>query len=102
MLDVILNEVFRSGDIPQVFVNKFSDKKPDVSQGCANSANYSNFFDAMEILNPVIANILLYEKEVEHDLLIKTTLTEAWEVMSDERIVAKNTKKVITLNGEVI
>jgi len=53
----------------------------------------------MVIEDPIVANALIDQREIECVLLIPTS-TEACEIMSDETTVPKNCKRAFTQRGD--
>ena len=72
----------------------------NVSKGCTRSPKYQNLLEAMEISNPVIANYLIDQREIECILLIPTS-DEACAVMSDASKVPRNCRAAITKNADL-
>jgi len=71
----------------------------DVSRYCTQSSQYSNLLEAMVIEDPVVANCLIDQREIECVLLIPTN-DEACMIMSDATKVPRNCKRAFTLNGD--
>ena len=71
----------------------------DVRRHCTYSPQYSNLLEAMVIEDPVVANSLIDQREIECILLIPTN-EEACAIMSDGTKVPKNCKRAFTLHGD--
>lgn len=71
----------------------------DVRHHCTQSSQYSNLLEAMVIDDPVVANCLIDQREVECILLI-TTNAEACDIMSNAAKVPKNCKRAFTQQGD--
>lgn len=71
----------------------------DVRRHCTQSPQYSNLLEAMVIEDPVIANCLIDQREIECVLLIPTS-DEACTIMSDVAKVPKRCKRAFTLRGD--
>ncbi|XP_046814733.1 structural maintenance of chromosomes protein 6 isoform X1 [Vespa crabro] len=100
VLTKIMEEVFLNERIPQIVYSKFFSKIHDVSQHCTRSSDYFNMLEAMEISDPVVANCLIDQWEIECVLLIRTG-QEACEIMSDAKKVPHNCKRAITQQGDM-
>ncbi|XP_043494433.1 structural maintenance of chromosomes protein 6 [Polistes fuscatus] len=99
-LTKIMEEVYLNERAPQIVYSKFFNKVHDVSQHCTRSSDYFNMLEAMDISDPVVANCLIDQWEIECILLIPTSL-EACEIMSDAKKVPLNCKKAITQQGDL-
>lgn len=99
-LALIMREVFRDERCPQIISSKFYDKVHNVQQHCTRSADYSSLLEMMEISDPVIANCLIDQREIECVLLIPTS-EEACEVMCASQYVPHNCKKAFTQKGDL-
>ncbi|XP_012263077.2 structural maintenance of chromosomes protein 6 [Athalia rosae] len=98
-LTKIMKEVFRGENIPQIISSKFYYKIHDVSRNCTRAPGYQNLLEAMEISDPVVANCLIDQREVECVLLIPTS-KEASEMLSDVHRVPKNCHRALTQQGD--
>ncbi|XP_076163825.1 structural maintenance of chromosomes 6 isoform X2 [Ptiloglossa arizonensis] len=99
VLNAIMKEIFLNERTPQIICSKFYDQVHDVRAHCTCSPNYSNLLDAMDISDPVVANCLIDQREVECVLLIPTS-KEASEIMSDSSKVPQNCKTAFTQQGD--
>nr|XP_050857730.1 structural maintenance of chromosomes protein 6 isoform X2 [Vespula vulgaris] len=100
VLTKIMEEVFLNERAPQIVYSKFFSKIHDVSQHCTRSSNYFNMLEAMDISDPVVANCLIDQWEIECVLLIPTS-QEAYEIMSDAKKVPRYCKRAITQQGDL-
>ncbi|KAI4490402.1 hypothetical protein M0802_010673 [Mischocyttarus mexicanus] len=100
VLTKIMEEIFHNERAPQIVYSKFFNKIHDVSQHCTRSSDYFNMLEAMDISDPVVANCLIDQWEIECILLIPTSL-KACEIMSDAKKVPYNCKKAITQQGDM-
>ncbi|KAL0107751.1 hypothetical protein PUN28_014797 [Cardiocondyla obscurior] len=96
LLNSIMKEIFYHENPPQIMCSKFFNQIHDVRRYCTQSSQYSNLLDAMVIEDPVVANCLIDQREVECILLIPTS-EEACTIMSDVTKVPKNCKRAFTL-----
>ncbi|XP_017879054.1 structural maintenance of chromosomes protein 6 [Ceratina calcarata] len=100
LLSSIAKEIYMNEWIPQIICSKFFHAVHDVSNGCVHSSQYSNLLEAMNTSNPVVANCLIDQREVECILLIPTS-NEAAEIMSDASRIPRNCKRAITLQCDI-
>ncbi|XP_046424795.1 structural maintenance of chromosomes protein 6 [Neodiprion fabricii] len=98
-LGQIMKEIFGNEHNPQISVSKFFHKMHDVSQHCTRAPGFKNLLEMMEISDPIVANCLIDQREVECILLIPTS-QKASEMLSDRRKVPRNCKRAITLQGD--
>ncbi|XP_077272905.1 structural maintenance of chromosomes 6 [Temnothorax americanus] len=99
MLTSIMKEIFYKENPLQIISSKFFYQTHDVRHHCTQSPQYSNLLDAMVIEDPVIANCLIDQREIECILLIPTS-EEACVIMSDMTKVPRNCKRAFTLRGD--
>ncbi|XP_012539107.1 structural maintenance of chromosomes protein 6 isoform X2 [Monomorium pharaonis] len=99
LLNSIMKEIFYKGNTLQIISSKFFDQVHDVRRHCTQSPDYSNLLEAMVIEDPVIANCLIDQREIECVLLIPTN-DEACVIMSDATKVPKNCKRAFNLHGD--
>ncbi|XP_071562380.1 structural maintenance of chromosomes protein 6-like [Temnothorax nylanderi] len=99
LLNSIMKEIFYNENPLQLISSKFFYQVHDVRRHCTQSPQYSNLLDAMVIEDPVIANCLIDQREIECILLIPTS-EEACKIMSDMTIVPRNCKRAFTLRGD--
>ncbi|XP_018057117.1 PREDICTED: structural maintenance of chromosomes protein 6 [Atta colombica] len=99
LLNSIMKEIFYNESTLQVICSKFFNQVHDVRRHCTYSPQYSNLLEAMVIEDPVVANSLIDQREIECILLIPTN-EEACAIMSDETKVPKNCKRAFTLHGD--
>ncbi|XP_071562510.1 structural maintenance of chromosomes protein 6-like [Temnothorax nylanderi] len=99
LLNSIMKEIFDNENTPQMISSKFLYQVRDVRHHCTQSPQYSNLLDAMVIEDPVIANCLIDQREIECILLIPTS-EEACVIMSDMTKVPRNCKRAFTLRGD--
>ena len=99
VLNVIMKEIYLNEITPQIICSKFYNIVHDVRAHRTYSPNYSNLLDAMDISDPVVANCLIDQKEVECVLLIPTS-KEASAIMSDATKVPRNCKRAFTQQGD--
>ncbi|XP_070161215.1 structural maintenance of chromosomes protein 6 [Polyergus mexicanus] len=100
LLNSIMKEIFYNQNIPQIICSKFFNKVHDVRPYCTQSSQYSNLFEAMVIEDPIVANCLIDQSQIECVLLIPTS-SEACEIMSDVMKVPKNCKRAFTKRGDL-
>ncbi|KAK2582068.1 hypothetical protein KPH14_002772 [Odynerus spinipes] len=100
ILTNIMEEVYLNERMPQIVYSKFFRQVHDVSQHCTRSSNYFNMLEAMDISDPVVANCLIDQWEIECVLLIPTS-QEACEIMSDANKVPRNCKRALTQQGDM-
>lgn len=70
-----------------------------MSRHCTRAPGYYNLLESMEFSDPVVANCLIDQREVESVLLIPTS-QEASEMLSDVRRVPPNCKRALTQQGD--
>lgn len=99
ILDSIMKEVMRGEYTPQIITAKFRYQIHDVSRLCTRAPGYCNLLEAMEFSDPVVANCLIDQREVECVLLIPTS-QEACEMLSDVRKVPHNCKRALTQQAD--
>ncbi|XP_014472533.1 PREDICTED: structural maintenance of chromosomes protein 6 isoform X2 [Dinoponera quadriceps] len=99
LLTSIMKEIFHNEKLPQIITSKFYHRIHDVSRHCTQSSTYSNLLDAMVIDDPIVANCLIDQREVECILLIPTN-QEACQIMSNATKVPKNCKRAFTQQGD--
>ncbi|KZC07283.1 PREDICTED: structural maintenance of chromosomes protein 6 [Dufourea novaeangliae] len=99
LLNTIMREIYLNERTPQIICSKFYNKVHNVEAHCTRSPNYSNLLDAMEISDPVVANCLIDQREVECVLLIPTS-KEAADIMSDASKVPRNCKRAFTQQAD--
>ncbi|XP_071651384.1 structural maintenance of chromosomes protein 6 [Temnothorax longispinosus] len=99
LLTSIMKEIFYNENPLQIISSKFFYQMHDVRHHCTQSPQYSNLLDAMVIEDPVIANCLIDQREIECILLIPTS-EEACVIMSDMTKVPRNCKRAFTLRGD--
>ncbi|XP_011701842.1 PREDICTED: structural maintenance of chromosomes protein 6 [Wasmannia auropunctata] len=99
LLNSIMKEIFYNEKTLQIIASKFFNQVHDVSRHCTHSPQYSNLLEAMVIEDPVVANCLIDQREIECILLIPTN-DEACTIMSDAIKVPRNCKRAFTLNGD--
>ncbi|XP_076300336.1 structural maintenance of chromosomes 6 [Lasioglossum baleicum] len=99
MLRAIMKEIYLNETTPQIICSKFYNKVHDVRAHCTHSPDYSNLLDAMDISDPVVANSLIDQREVECVLLIPTS-KEASDIMSDASKVPANCKRAFTQRAD--
>ncbi|OAD58463.1 Structural maintenance of chromosomes protein 6 [Eufriesea mexicana] len=99
VLNAIMREIYLNERTPQIICSKFYNVIHDVRAHCVNSSRYSNLLDAMDISDPIVANCLIDQREVECVLLIPTS-KEAAEIMSDGTKVPRNCKRTFTQHGD--
>ncbi|EGI61102.1 Structural maintenance of chromosomes protein 6 [Acromyrmex echinatior] len=99
LLNSIMKEIFYNENTLQVICSKFFNQVHDVRHHCTYSPQYSNLLEAMVIEDPVVANSLIDQREIECILLIPTN-EEACAIMSDGTKVPKNCKRAFTLHGD--
>ncbi|KYN09467.1 Structural maintenance of chromosomes protein 6 [Trachymyrmex cornetzi] len=99
LLNSIMKEIFYNESTLQVICSKFFNQMHDVRRHCTYSPQYSNLLEAMVIEDPVVANSLIDQREIECILLIPTN-EEACAIMSDGTKVPKNCKRAFTLHGD--
>ncbi|XP_011862086.1 PREDICTED: structural maintenance of chromosomes protein 6 [Vollenhovia emeryi] len=99
LLNSIMKEIFYNENTLQIICSKFFNKVHDVRSHCIQSSQYSNLLEAMVIEDPVVANCLIDQREIECILLIPTS-NEACEIMSNMTKVPRNCKRAFTLNGD--
>ncbi|XP_071651386.1 structural maintenance of chromosomes protein 6-like isoform X2 [Temnothorax longispinosus] len=99
LLKSIMKEIFDNENPPQMISSKFLYQVRDVRRHCTQSPRYSNLLDAMVIEDPVVANCLIDQREIECILLIPT-IQEACVIMSDMTKVPRNCKRAFTLRGD--
>ncbi|XP_012348416.1 structural maintenance of chromosomes protein 6 isoform X1 [Apis florea] len=100
VLNAIMKEIYLNERTPQIICSKFYNAVHDVRAHCTKSPHYSNLLDAMDISDPVIANCLIDQREIECVLLIPTS-KEAAEIMSDVSKVPRNCKRAFTQQGDM-
>ncbi|XP_018302040.1 structural maintenance of chromosomes protein 6 [Mycetomoellerius zeteki] len=99
LLNSIMKEIFYNESTLQIICSKFFNQMHDVKRHCTYSPQYSNLLEAMVIEDPVVANSLIDQREIECILLIPTN-EEACAIMSDATKVPKNCKRAFTLHGD--
>lgn len=99
VLNTIMKEIYLNERIPQIICSKFYNTVHDVHAHCTKSSHYPNLLDAMDISDPVIANCLIDQREVECILLIPSS-KEAAEIMSKASKVPRNCKRAFTQQGD--
>ncbi|XP_076651994.1 structural maintenance of chromosomes 6 isoform X2 [Halictus rubicundus] len=99
LLRAIMKEIYLNERTPQIICSKFYNKVHDVHVHCTRSPDYSNLLDAMDISDPVVANSLIDQREIECVLLIPTS-KEAANIMSDGSKVPRNCKRAFTQTGD--
>ncbi|XP_025269792.1 structural maintenance of chromosomes protein 6 isoform X2 [Camponotus floridanus] len=100
LLNSIMKEIFYNQNIPQIICSKFFNQVHDVRRHCTQSSQYSNLFEAMVIEDPIVANCLIDQCQIECVLLIPTN-SEACEIMSDATKVPKNCKRAFTKGSDL-
>ncbi|XP_043593729.1 structural maintenance of chromosomes protein 6 [Bombus pyrosoma] len=99
VLNTIMKEIYLNERTPQIICSKFYNTVHDVHAHCTKSSHYSNLLDAMDISDPVVANCLIDQREVECILLIPSS-KEAAEIMSKASKVPQNCKRAFTQRGD--
>lgn len=99
VLNTIMKEIYLNERTPQIICSKFYNTVHDVHAYCTKSSHYSNLLDAMDISDPVVANCLIDQREVECILLIPSS-KEAAEIMSKASKVPQNCKRAFTQRGD--
>ncbi|XP_053975498.1 structural maintenance of chromosomes protein 6 [Hylaeus volcanicus] len=99
VLNAIMSEIYLNERSPQIICSKFYDRVHDVHAYCARSPHYSNLLNAMEISDPVVANCLIDQREVECVLLIPTS-KEAADIMCNASKVPPNCRRAFTQQGD--
>ncbi|XP_076243651.1 structural maintenance of chromosomes 6 [Calliopsis andreniformis] len=99
VLSAIMKEIYLNERTPQIICSKFYNRVHDVSAHCTYSRDYSNLLNAMDISDPIVANCLIDQREVECILLIPTS-KEAADIMSDAAKVPQNCKRAFTQKGD--
>lgn len=99
VLNTIMKEIYLNERTPQIICSKFYNTIHDVHAHCTKSSHYPNLLDAMDISDPVVANCLIDQREVECILLIPSS-KEAAEIMSKASKVPQNCKRAFTQRGD--
>ncbi|XP_018392244.1 PREDICTED: structural maintenance of chromosomes protein 6 [Cyphomyrmex costatus] len=99
LLNSIMKEIFYHESTLPIICSKFFNQIHDVRRHCTYSPQYSNLLEAMVIEDPVVANSLIDQREIECILLIPTN-EEACVIMSDATKVPQNCKRAFTLHGD--
>lgn len=99
-LGLIMREVFRDERCPQIICSKFFDRVHNVQQHCTRSPDYPSLLEMMEISDPVIANCLIDQREIECVLLIPSS-DQACKVMCSAQYVPHNCKRAFTQQGDL-
>ncbi|XP_068965461.1 structural maintenance of chromosomes protein 6 isoform X1 [Bombus flavifrons] len=99
VLNTIMKEIYLNERTPQIICSKFYNTVHDVHAHCTKSSHYPNLLDAMDISDPVVANCLIDQREVECILLIPSS-KEAAEIMSKASKVPQNCKRAFTQRGD--
>ncbi|KAJ9586758.1 hypothetical protein L9F63_019657, partial [Diploptera punctata] len=99
VLSKIFNEVLGSQRKPTIISGKFIEKLHDVERFALKSREYSNILDMLIISDPVVANVLIDQKEIEAIMLIPTS-EEASRIMCNANLVPRNCKRAITKRGD--
>ncbi|KAG7209626.1 hypothetical protein KM043_011277 [Ampulex compressa] len=99
VLNEIMKEIFLNETRPSVICSKFFNKVHDVRKYCIQEPGYSSLLDAMLISDPVVANCLIDQHEVECVLLLRTS-KEAYGLMLEASKVPRNCKLAITQQGD--
>lgn len=100
LLTSIMREIYYNERFPQIITSKFYNRVHDVRRFCTQSPRYSNLLEAMVIEDPIVANCLIDQREIECILLIPTN-HEACEIMSNAAKVPKNCKRAFTQQGDI-
>ncbi|EFN87370.1 Structural maintenance of chromosomes protein 6 [Harpegnathos saltator] len=100
LLTSIMKEIFYNERLPQIITSKYYNQIHDVRRHCTQSPRYSNLLEAMIIEDPIVANCLIDQREIECILLIPTN-QEACEIMSNAAKVPKNCKRAFTQQSDI-
>ncbi|XP_077474475.1 structural maintenance of chromosomes protein 6 [Stigmatopora argus] len=84
VLKGIMDRVIQSGRRPPIITSKFLPKLHDVRSRAVNHPSYPTVFQSLEIEDPIVANCLIDQRNIENILLIKNR-AEACRVLMSGR-----------------
>ncbi|XP_026478875.1 structural maintenance of chromosomes protein 6-like [Ctenocephalides felis] len=99
----IIKKCFPSTPLPIRISSKFIHKVHDISRSKAHSDKSNgilNFFDAITVSDPVVANCLIDQHNIERLLLFESE-DKAMQFMSQADMVPKNSKMAILKDGTI-
>ncbi|KAG8312725.1 Structural maintenance of chromosomes protein 6 [Homalodisca vitripennis] len=102
VLSGILKYVCERYKIPQpsIFCSKFLPNVHNIRESETGNHKYMSLARALEIDNPVVANCLIDQQEIETVLLIPTN-AEAYNILDEPRKVPRNCRRAFTLTGDL-